>query len=69
MFDTKHLKEIRKKMGYTQAYMAKKLGYASKTGYCELENGNVDISLERARAISNLFGMQVDEIFLPAESK
>lgn len=48
------LKEIRQKKGYTQDYMAKKLGYKNKSGYCMLEKGLVKMTLEKARVIAEI---------------
>lgn len=49
------LKKIREHKGYTQEYMAEKLGYKSKSGYCLLENGAVKLSVERAIRIAQIF--------------
>lgn len=56
------LKEKREQLGYTQEYMAEKLGYSSKSGYNMLENGNVKISLEKAKILSELLKIPLSEI-------
>lgn len=57
------LKSIRNKLGISQEEMAKKLGYSSKSGYNMLENSNTNISLEKAKKISEIFNMDIEEIF------
>lgn len=52
------LKRIREEKGYTQEYMAHKLGYKGKSGYCMLENGAVKLSVEKAIKISDV--LEVD---------
>lgn len=52
------LKKIRLEKGYTQEYMAEKLGYKDKSGYNHLENGNVKLSVERAMRLSEI--LEVD---------
>lgn len=59
----KKLKEIRTELGISQEYMASKLGYASKCGYSMLENGHVNMSLEKAKLISDILDTPIDEIF------
>ena len=49
-------------MGYTQEEMAKKLGYSSKIGYNMLENGNVSLSLDKAKIISDLLNIPLNEL-------
>lgn len=55
---SKMLKKIRLEKGYTQEYMAKRLGYKDKSGYNHLENGNVKLSVERAMKLSKI--LEVD---------
>jgi len=57
------LKRIRIQRGITQSYMAKKLGYKDKSGYCQLENGDIKMTLDKAKKISMILGMQIDELF------
>lgn len=60
---TDKLKNIRLELGISQEEMAGKLGYAGKSGYSMLENGNVVISLKKAKEISDIFHMSIEEIF------
>jgi len=55
---TKILKELRLNKGYTQEYMAKKLGYKGKSGYCMLENGLVKMTFHKAKLIAEI--LQID---------
>ena len=59
----KKLKELRQAKGLTQSEMAKLLGYKDKSGYCQLENGNVKITLEKALKISEILETNIEEIF------
>lgn len=59
----KKLKELRKAKGFTQEQMAKLLGYKDKSGYCQLENGDVKMTLEKAIKISKILGADIKEIF------
>lgn len=43
--------------------MATRLGYHSKIGYCQLENGIVKMTLDKALKISKILETDVDEIF------
>lgn len=57
------LKQIRKSKGFTQAKMAELLGYNGKSGYCQLENGTVKMTLDKARKIAEILGKDVESIF------
>lgn len=61
------LKEIRKAKGLTQEQMAKLLGYKDKSGYCQLENGDIKMTLEKAIKISKILGTDMKEIFFDTE--
>lgn len=52
------LKKMREDKGYTQEFMAKKLGYKGKSGYCLLENGSTKLSVEKAIKIAEI--LEVD---------
>ncbi|WKV09409.1 helix-turn-helix transcriptional regulator [Thermoanaerobacterium sp. CMT5567-10] len=58
------LKEIRKSMGYTQLYMAKKLDI-SESYYSQLENGNRRMPLSIALKIAKVLNRSFEDIFLP----
>lgn len=47
----KTLKRIRKSKGLTQEQMASILGYKHKSGYCMLENGSVNMTIEKAKIL------------------
>jgi len=57
------LKELRTARGFTQAEMAKKLGYKGKSGYCMLENGRVRMTLEMAQKIAKVLGVDANDLF------
>jgi DNA-binding XRE family transcriptional regulator len=57
------LKELRTARGFTQAEMAKKLGYKGKSGYCMLENGQVRMTLEMAQKIAKVLGADANDLF------
>ncbi|SHH57782.1 helix-turn-helix domain-containing protein [Sporanaerobacter acetigenes] len=57
------LKKIRIEKGYTQEYMAEKLGYKDKSGYNHLENGNVKLSVDRAIKISKILNVDPSIFF------
>lgn len=59
----KKLISLRKLKNITQAEMAMKLGYSNKSGYCQLENGIVKMTLDKALEISKILETDVDEIF------
>lgn len=64
----KHTKlaNLRKAKGFTQSQMAKFLGYRDKSGYCQLENGQVSMTLEKAQKICEILDSKVDDIFFTA---
>lgn len=55
---TNKLKRIRKTKGFTQKQMAKYLGYKNKSGYCLLENGSVKMTIDKAKKISKILGVE-----------
>ena len=59
----KRLKELRKQKGLTQEQMAQKLGYKGKSGYCQLENGQAPMTLDRIEIIAEVLGKEVFDIF------
>ncbi|MEG1313964.1 MAG: helix-turn-helix transcriptional regulator [Bacilli bacterium] len=56
------LKDLRKKHGYTQEEVALKLGYSSKSGYSMLENGKVNLSISKAKMLSELYEIDIKKI-------
>lgn len=57
-----YLRSIRKAKKITQEQMAKELGYSSKTGYCELENGHVKMTVEQLIIIKNVLSLTDEEV-------
>lgn len=53
------LKDLRTKHGYTQEEIALKLGYSSKSGYSMLENGKVNLSISKAKMLSDLYKIDI----------
>lgn len=43
--------------------MAKLLGYKNKSGYCQLENGIVKMTIEKAEIIAKALGVKPEDIF------
>jgi len=58
-----NLKKLRKERGITQETMAQYLGYKSKSGYCQLENGDVVMTLEKAIRISEILNEDLNTLF------
>lgn len=56
------LKLIRLKNGWTQQYVADKLGI-SKSAYSNIENGNRSPSLKVAIKLQNLFSLPIETMF------
>jgi len=61
----KHMRlaQIRKARGFTQEKMAELLGYKDKSGYCQLENGQVSMTLEKATRICEILDVKIEDIF------
>lgn len=59
----KKLKLFRIRKGLTQEDMAKKLGYKGKSGYCQLENGAVKMTLEMAEKIAEILNEDIMTLF------
>jgi transcriptional regulator with XRE-family HTH domain len=55
------IKKIRELKNLTQDYVSEKLGI-TQSSYSKLENGEVDIPLERLRQISELLGLKPEDI-------
>ena len=56
------VKELRKSKGITQDEMAKILGYKNKSGYSQLENGVVKMTIDKAKIIASTLGISPEEI-------
>jgi transcriptional regulator with XRE-family HTH domain len=51
------LKELRLKSGKTQREVAKILGYKSKSGYCMLEHGKVELTISKAKILAEFYNV------------
>ena len=56
------IKKYRKKSGFTQYQMAEKLDIAIST-YSMIENGQRNVSVYRAKSISEILNVSIDELF------
>lgn len=54
---------LRRERKITQSQMAEALGYKNKSGYCQLENGIVKMTIDKAEKIANYLGICAAEIF------
>ncbi|MCK0471432.1 helix-turn-helix transcriptional regulator [Halalkalibacter sp. APA_J-10(15)] len=61
------LRETRKSQGKTQTFMAKKLGYKSVSGYANIEMGRNKPTLKKAKEISEILGVDVNDLFFEKE--
>ncbi len=57
----KKIKEVRKAKGYSQEYMAGKLGI-TQSAYCKMENDDRKINFQNINVISSALGMEVLEL-------
>ncbi|MDA1860931.1 helix-turn-helix transcriptional regulator [Bacillus tropicus] len=55
-------KALRKKRGYSQAYVGDYLGYSTKSAYSQLESGKRQPSIYRLGLLSKLYDVTVDEL-------
>ncbi|HDR8076528.1 MULTISPECIES: helix-turn-helix domain-containing protein [Bacillaceae] len=55
-------KSLRKKHGYSQAYVGRYLGYSTKSSYSQLESGKRQTSIYRLGLLSKLYDVTVDEL-------
>ena len=58
------LRIARKKRGITQEELAKKIGYAGKSGYSFLESGKIDVSIKISKKIKEALELSDDEYAL-----
>ena len=61
------LRDVRLSQGKSQTFMAKHLGYKYASGYANIEMGRTKPSLEIAKKISDLLGVNVNELFFDQE--
>ena len=57
------LKEARKAKGVSMTFMADKLGYASASGYANIESGHTKLTLKAAKNIAEILDIEMDELF------
>ncbi|MCM3651288.1 helix-turn-helix domain-containing protein [Metabacillus litoralis] len=57
------LRKVRLSQGKSQTFMAKKLGYKYASGYANIEMGRTKPSLEKAKLISEILDVDVNELF------
>lgn len=57
------IKELRARRGWTQAETAEKLGVSTQT-YNAWENGIENLTVSKIRALADVFGVTLKEIFL-----
>ena len=55
------LRDARKKRGFTQEELAKKIGYAGKSGYSFLESGKIGVSIEISKKIKEALSLSDEE--------
>jgi putative transcriptional regulator len=63
-----HLREMRAELGWSQAELAEKLDVSRQTVNA-IETEKYDPSLPLAFKIAELFGMKIEEIFIPNHRK
>lgn len=63
----KKLRDERLTQGKSQTFMAKKLGYKYASGYANIEMGRTKPSLEKAKQISEILNVDVNELFFKNE--
>jgi DNA-binding XRE family transcriptional regulator len=61
------VRKLRQKYGYTQDYMAEKMGLKSKNAYSLKERGERKFSLEEANIVSLIFELPIEQIFFESE--
>lgn len=63
------LKSLRLDRNYTQEFVASVLGNADGTSVYRLESGKVDLKLEDAMKLAELYDVSVDRIYNPKRTK
>lgn len=58
-----NLKKVRENKGYTQEYMAKQLGYKTKSAYNHIEQGKVKLDIDKLIKIAEILEVE-PSIFL-----
>ncbi|EKS8366167.1 MULTISPECIES: helix-turn-helix domain-containing protein [Bacillus cereus group] len=60
-FNAKQAKSLRNSFGYTQQYVASYLN-CTKSGYCYIEQGKRQPSVEKLGKLSQLYNISTDEL-------
>ncbi|AHA74809.1 MULTISPECIES: helix-turn-helix domain-containing protein [Bacillus] len=60
-FNAKQAKSLRNSFGYTQQYVANYLN-CTKSGYCYIEQGKRQPSVEKLGKLSQLYNISTDEL-------
>ena len=62
-FNINRLREHRLKRGITISHMARELGYKSTSGYANIENGKVDLTVVTALKIAEILDVDFEVLF------
>lgn len=62
--DVAQLRSLRIQHGYTQAQVARALGYDSDVGYVYVEKGRIRLTAERAAKLAYLYGIPMERLFV-----
>ena len=57
-----NIRYLRKKRGWSQDYLAERLGYKSYTTIQKWESGVSEPPLKKAHAIADLFGVDINDL-------
>lgn len=57
------LKRLRIENGKTQEEVAKVLGYKGKSGYSMLENGKVELTIQKAKLLAEYYKVDIQIFF------
>lgn len=57
------LKKLRIENGKTQEEVAKVLGYKGKSGYSMLENGKVELTIQKAKLLAEYYKVDIQIFF------
>lgn len=60
MLIKERLIQAREKKGYSQAEVARRLGFSNNSMYCRIENGKKNASLSVATDIADILGVSLD---------
>ena len=65
---SKFIYKIRKKNDLTQEFLANKLGISRPT-YCQIENGERDVTVNEAKKLADIFGIQFNDFLEGKENE